>query len=517
MKRLTIAACALSLVTAACGTTVPYARGGGPYAGGSGQGLGPLGSGSGAIAGSTRSGIQGFNPATGAAGGGPGVGQQASGAGSSSAGAGSAGGGGVAPGASTSSPIATSGPGWDAHNVYIGVPTENDASQVISTIGISFNPGNEDDDANSIVNYINAHGGVLGRKIVPVFHDNSTPSIESDPDTVAQQNCAYFAQDHRVAEVVNFLPAIFIAGCLQTQHVPDVEASSVIFDSQYYSRYGPDLWTTVFPNVDILAPSLVNQLSAEHYFSPWNTATGSAGGGPVKVGILEPDSPVGRDLAGRLVAQLRSFNYDVVSPFFYTDSAQSYGSQMSSAVLQFAAAGVTHVISIPPVAAALLFFSQSAESQHYRPRYAMTSYTLPSQAAGDLPAGQINGALGIGWFPGDDVAMAQAPPPDPAAVTCNAALKQAGVDYTTELELGNAWAFCDAVTLFVDAAEAGGGFGAGSISSGMAVAGAHFAPAATFGSGLSDQDHALPGEVRDLAYTKACSCFEYIGPPQPMN
>lgn len=419
-------------------------------------------------------------------------------------------------GAGTATVGAVTGAGWNAKDVYIGFPTENDISTAAGALGVSLNPGSEDNDVNAVVNWFNARGGVLGRRIVPVFHDNSTADIESNPNAVSQANCTYFTQDQPVTEVVNFVASIFLAGCLQQHRVPDIEGSTNVFDTQAYTQYGPFLYTSLFPNVDVVAPSLVDQLQAEHYFTGWNTALGEAGTARVKVGILEPDTAVGKDIAAKLSGRLQALHEDVASTFLYDDSAQSYGSEMDSAVLQFGAAGVTHVINIPPINAALLFFSEAAESQHYRPRYAMTSYSWPNQAQGDMPAAQVNGAMGIGWFPGVDVGNAQAPAPGAAEQACDSDFKQANVNNTNPLAIGYALALCDDITLFVQAADASGGFSPVALAAGIAQVGPHFSPAATFESVLSSSNHFLPGAVRDLAYFVSCKCFEYTGPPMPM-
>ena len=48
-------------------------------------------------------------------------------------------------------------------------------------------------------------------------------------------------------------------------------------------------------------------------------------------------------------------------------------SEFQSAVLKFKAAGVDHVMVTPDNGDAAIFFTQVAESQGYRPRYAMTT------------------------------------------------------------------------------------------------------------------------------------------------
>lgn len=411
--------------------------------------------------------------------------------------------------------IPATGPGWDKQNVYIGVTTEKDAADAFHVLGISFDPGDETAMFNAAIAYLNARGGLYGRKLVPLFHDNSTVSIESNPDAVAQTNCTYYSQDHRVTLVINELPAINLPPCLQKAKVPDFEASSVLFTRNTYSKYGPYLWTTLEPAADVMGSDYVSRSVAMGFFNGWNTTNGTAGKAPVKVGIFEPDTDEGRALTTTLTSGLKARGITVGASFAYDDAPQSYGGQMRAAVLKFKAAGVTHVMNIPPLAGAELFFLQAARSQHYQPRYALTTYSLPSQAGGDAPAGQLNGAMGIGWSPGVDVPTAQKP--NAAAATCDATMHKYGVDTTTPFKAGNARATCDVVNLFVAAATAGGGLDAPSIARGMAIVGPSYRPGSTFSSALSETNHWLPGGARDLAYNETCKCFSYISPVNPIT
>ncbi|HWA65750.1 MAG TPA: hypothetical protein VG899_05200 [Mycobacteriales bacterium] len=423
------------------------------------------------------------------------------------------------PSATASNPtMPASGPGWNEKDVFVGVPTENDASSAIAGLGLSFNPGNAAHDVAAEVKALNAAGGVLGHQIVPVYHDNSTASIESNAAVVANQNCTYFSQDRRVAEVINGLSDLALPPCFAPLHIPDVEVGSVIDGTADYQKYGPYLWTTEFPNVDQLADVEVDQLYAEGYFGKWNPHTSSAlGGGPVKVGILEPATATGSELTARLAKDVAAKGIQVAQTFAYTDSALSYSGQMAAAELRFAAAGVTHVINIPPVAAAMLFFIDTAQAQGYHFRYAFTSYDLPNQAVADLPHAQLAGAMGVGFDPGYDAIPAVTPKPNAAATACDRTQRRAGVANSTPLEIGNARDYCDALNLFVQAATAGGGFTADDIAAGMASVGRRFVPGGAFGSKLSASDHSMPAYVRDLFWTPSCTCFAYRGGLHPMG
>lgn len=73
------------------------------------------------------------------------------------------------------------------HHIYIGATSEPDAGTVGHDLGAaSLNYGNQDSYLNAMVAYINSHGGLFGRTLVPVVYDVS--SVEHT-NTSAQAAC----------------------------------------------------------------------------------------------------------------------------------------------------------------------------------------------------------------------------------------------------------------------------------------------------------------------------------------
>src|SRR5205085_1607631 len=70
--------------------------------------------------------------------------------------------------------------------------------------------------------------------------------------------------------------------------------------------------------------------------------------------------------------------------------------QLQSAVLQFRSQQVDHVMFTPDGGNATLLFSEVAENQGYRPRYAMNSDNLP-ELWYQVPPAQRPGALNISF------------------------------------------------------------------------------------------------------------------------
>jgi ABC-type branched-subunit amino acid transport system substrate-binding protein len=424
------------------------------------------------------------------------------------------GGGGQPPGSPAGIPA--KGVGWDARSIYIGIPTGEDVHQYAGSLGISFDPGSLEADAKAVIADLNAKGGLFGRRLVPVFHDNATSDLVANPDAAAQRNCTAFTEDRPVVAVFNAVPNIDTENwhaCLQQHSTPLLNGSSSLYDTTSFRQYGPYVWNTLEPNMSTFVPGWVTHLQRLSYFAKWDTRAGGPGSAPAKVGILMPDTRVSQRLAHVMKARLNQLGLPTVE-YAYQDAVSSYGGDMSAAVLRFNSSGVTHVLSIPPIAAAKLVFMQTAEQQRYRPRYGMSSVDNPTAFVSNAPGAQLSGALGSGWLPGVDVDTAHDPGQTPAQRECSAIFKRAGLSFAGDgrrTALMLAFDACTSLKLLVAAARSAGGLAPVSLANGIASIGSGFPTAQTFHSGLSSTSPAMPDEVRDLVYMPSCGCFAYRG------
>ena len=411
-----------------------------------------------------------------------------------------------------------SGPGWDAHNIYVGFTSEEDLSTVLKGFAISFNPGSIQADVKAIAAHLNAHGGILGRKLVPVFRDH--PSSES-PETAAGATCAAFTQDRRVAAVVNAVapaetPAFL--ECFRHKGTPLISTGYSTYDEKAYRQYGPYLVTNVVPSMTAFVPGFVPMLKSAGYLGGWDTLQAKPSRAPVVVGLLEPDTPAGHSAAQLQTTAFTKAGVKTTS-FFYKEDVSSYSTDMQAAVLAFKQAGVTHITDITNTATGVLIFAQTANQQQYFPRYAMTSWLLPATAASVFAQGglskQLTGAVGVGWTPGGDVEDAKDPGATSAQAACNAIMIEAGIDYRAS---GNrtaryvSWALCDAVNLISRSMTTANGLSAAAVRDGISSSGRTFAPAATFASGIGATTSWVPSTFRTLLYDTGCTCFSYTGP-----
>jgi hypothetical protein len=410
-----------------------------------------------------------------------------------------------APGSALSAEgLPVAGRGFDAQHVYVGFPTNNDVNQAAGALGLgALNFGDQNAIIDAVVAAANARGGLLGRQVVAIKHDLRTADLQTDPANAAESTCTALTQDRKVVAVVNVVAAIDVQAfysCLAKRDTPVMSAGFTSVDDPFLASFAPYLTKLTAASWTKLLPVWVDRLAAQKYFSSWDTVRGAAGAAPVKVGLLypsvQPQQRVFADLHRRLVARGLTV---VPDEQYAVASLQEEGAAMSSAVLRFGAAGVTHVLASD---SDVLLFMQAADKQQYHPRYGLTSYLAPAAALQAIvPASQLNGAIGIGWLPVSDVDAAHAPGPvGPGETVCRRVLAKAGVDITDAGARTIAFAECDGVNLVVAAVTSGGGFGGARFKAGRGRAGGSFASALVWRSALSASRADLPGAVRDLVF-----------------
>src|SRR5581483_100242 len=97
----------------------------------------------------------------------------------------------------TAGPVATAAPVAPGGAIEIGIPYLDSSQTNAFTGGVGKNLQNVDTKAvyQAVITKVNAAGGILGRKIVPVY---LSLSVNATVAQLAQQTCTYFTQDHKV-------------------------------------------------------------------------------------------------------------------------------------------------------------------------------------------------------------------------------------------------------------------------------------------------------------------------------
>jgi hypothetical protein len=407
--------------------------------------------------------------------------------------------------------LPTTGRGWTKDKVYIGVTEIRDQATASSSVGLkAIATGDQEIQARAVADYLNARGGLFGRKIVMVFDNHATADIAAQQSVEAQKSCTKFTQDSPVVAVINTQTTIETQGyrtCLAKAGIPLFGVSISVMDDQVLKASNGLYFPVIVPTWDRFASFFVDRLKALSYFSPWDADNGRPGRAPVKIGAYIRDDPASERVYQLAAKAFAAAGHQPVSVFRYSSHQEA-----SNAVLQFRTAGVTHLFGLDHL---LFIFATQAESQRYRPRYALHS----SNAMGLLmeenaPQAQNVGALGVGTAPSIDV-VGNAGDITPASKLCRDIMRRGGETYNDGgLPETFAFGLCDAIRAAVQGFAAGGGLTGESLRTGIRAIGPTFAPAVTFASGLTATSNVFPAAARDIGYRLECRCYRYLSPPR---
>lgn len=400
---------------------------------------------------------------------------------------------------STAASIPTSGKGWDATHLYIGISTSDDAHSVAVSSGASgVDPGDIRGWTAAIVADLNRSGGLFGRQVVPYFHDEPLSRQSADPNGTAAASCVAYTQDRPVVGVIDFnLTSPALLPCLTKAGVPLLGLAPVTFDDYDYHHNNATLFQPGQASYSQIVRPWVLSLVKNGYFSSG-----------ARVGILYNDSPAGGRLEAQLKRELTSSGVSVASEFRHSDDVSRISAEMASAVLQFRGANVDRVLLTDGLSG--IMFPKQAESQQYRPRYSVTSAISPNLLAQNAGT-QFKDAVGIGWMPGIDVpADAEAGYLNADTARCTQLLQRAGHPAGAG---GNRWvprALCDAFWSLKAVTALGGGFDAAAILRGFNALGARVGSTNTFSQRFAAQRHYGAASSLDLKYVDSCACFHYV-------
>jgi hypothetical protein len=491
----------------ACGTTVPQAERtalGGDSGNGSGSGIGasaaPMGPTDGLGA-----------PAAGpAAGSGAGAGGLLTGSGGDPGGSVAA----PTPGQATVGPgqapgraggpsvpsAGRSGFGFTATEIKVGVSISSDANAALSAFGangVSFPDGKG--LANTYINYLNKTGGIAGRKVKPVFYDYKAGGNVETSDAEA---CATWTQDDHVVGALGVRAGTTgtndaLTPCLTKAGVPWMSGEG---DRKKFNQYPSTLYAPSIINLTRLEKAIVDGLAADGFFTP-----------SAKIGVMYQDNlEMKRAVDEGLVPALRAHGLSL----FKRAATGNAFTESSNIELQFATAGVTHVLFVAPGGAAPWQFMQSASQNQHHYRYGVSSDDYPSVVLEQLaPKDQLATTSGFGYRPVGDVSASQAPPPTKGLAACLKVFRDAGYD-TSGATSQLAMAFlCDAMQLLRAGWTGQTQLSTASLRVGVEQLGRSFAVARAFVARFEPRRlHDGAAAYRMLHFGSSCSCFQYFGP-----
>lgn len=428
----------------------------------------------------------------GGGGGASGAGAPATGAAGSGSGSVTQGGTGAPGGASPSSgPLTDSDQGVTATTIKLGVVLLD--IEALKSLGFGqprFSPAEQQQAAQTYIDGINARGGILGRKVVPVYA--TLNALDSNGNQSAGAVCSRLAEDEKVFAVIGFLND---AGeCLTQQFgIPAFNDSGRIQESYTKSR-----------NFMISPYAFTERTGAN-----WGDLAARSGLLEDRtLGTLYADNVQEVRPEAALVSALGQAGHDVaVRGKLSADTASAAG-QMSLVVREMQTAGVDTVFLATNFVYALQFVN-TAQNQGFTPQYVVSD--LGSMTAegllGSMPS-SFNGAVGFTQTTSAEKENAQ-------DSSCRAEFnKTTGEDAKAGGDSASVRMFCLWTRVFATAAERAGtqltraGLvaavqGLGRIPLPMALGGSYAAGKTDFADYL-----------RPVRFDSSCRCYRSAGAAQ---
>ena len=406
------------------------------------------------------------------------------------------------------------GPGITADTITLGVHLTTELTAAFAAVGAEQSSATTDERliAQTFIDHLNAEGGIAGRQIVPVFHE--TNPADGTFASQAQAACATFTEDNQVFAVLSSSVggSDAMLACLAPKSTPLVEGNFWVFDETYFRENRGLLYQPGRMMADRWVRAYVDGLERAGYL-----AEGRQG-----LGLLRFDHPVFVRMADNVLKpRLAELGYELTdeveiqSPRGLSDFG-SMAAELNSAVTRFRLSGVTHVMMLENAGIMPFFLFDQAESQGYRPRYALSSSDVPATQARQGDPNQLQGSVAIGWMTsaadqyGEDVQSQSA-----LADRCEAIMEAAGLTGGGFYDLPR----CDALHLLRAALDRAPALTASGLLAGVEALGESYGGAIAgegrtrFGPGRYDG----PDVVRQLDYDLACECYVYNGPFVPVS
>lgn len=399
--------------------------------------------------------------------------------------------------------------------IQIGIGITTNAGAVSKQFGYNLDFGNNKAQAQAVVDDINLHGGLDGRKIVPVFHVYD--GADTSPTSVKEQAaCQDYTVDHDVLAVAGALSATTdtLLPCLNKAGVPFVAgAAAALYDQKTFDQLPYLVAPSMFGGTRMFKVFL-DDLLAQGWFGKWGSFPS------VKVGVLyhEKYSPHKRLVDDAIKPELKRLGHPLAMEFSYSADQSQQVSDIQNAVLQFKAANISQVFFVAPGGGAPLLFMQAAENQLYRPRYALNTYDSPGGfVQGKAPPAQLTGTLGIGWVPLQDVDGARDDISSKISgyARCDALMRKAGVDMSNRTTAYAAGQYCDTIYFLAKIAVQASRWTGRGLMDQVSVGGSSFLPAMTFASRFPPGVRDGASAYRRLRFDDSCNCFAYVGSMRP--
>lgn len=350
--------------------------------------------------------------------------------------------------------------------------------------------------AKAVVDWINAHGGAGGRAVKLAPHAVDLAALNNgESASEIEKNCTAWTQDtHPVIATLRFNHPDLIR-CLGTKGVPTIGGAAVAPESSYRN----------FPYFHAAQASYDHgAVTAVRAFSSTRFLTRDS-----KVGVVVQKDNIVNGTRDALLAALKAHGI----PFEVFEASASNiaeGAQgVAAAVLKFRTDDVTHVMFVSYGGGAGYLFMNAAESQQYRPNYALTTADSPALLAANSPPAQLANAKMLGWLPGEansEQARVLSGWNDTGRL-CVSILRKAGVAFTTPTVGLNALSVCDQLLTVRAILNRTDDISVAGVRSGVARLGSSYQSPRAFRTVLGPRRSAGAAHSRYLSFDASCRCW----------
>jgi len=408
-------------------------------------------------------------------------------------------------------PAATHGVTDDTIEIGIATIDAQAASSAVEGVG-----GNGDalpqgtsytGSAQAVIDYINQHGGIAGRKIVPVFYhvDASNAQTRSGRSQEQESACALWTQDHHVFAMLGWVAAANLdcATRSNTLFLADfLDGGQVSMSASMLENYSPVWYAPNGVTAERRDRNLVEAMFAAGWFSD-----------DARVGILVEDHEGSRDgVTHGMLPALRAHGIDPVQ-IVYPDGIEA---PWQNYVLQLQQEGITHVLfsQSEPNAYTVSLAQTAAEAQQYRPKWAVATDLFPRALVPlGAPASQLRNTTGMGWIPALDTTAEDAPS-SPNGAACTEIANTSGQPYAS--------IYCDGLFFLQFLAEHAKELTPAGLRAAVADLGSTYQSAQTL-EGMTSFEadrHDGASSYRVFTFDDTCGdsgCFVYSGPETPFS
>lgn len=401
-------------------------------------------------------------------------------------------------GSSTTGLVQSPGLKGDLTVSYVNVTGFDQLGQVVVVKTAS--TGNAVAQTTALAGYVNAHGGIGGRKLKTVVHDyNAMQASEVNDNNLC---AAITGTDKAFMAVLHGQIHYSARDCYAAKKVLAFEGAAYGFGKSFYDAHQPSLWSPSYADYDESSRALVATIKARNWLK-----------GETKVGLVLWDDKPYHDVADKtLVPALKALGVEVVQASVSNADIGSIEDGIHTAAQTMVVNGADHLVFLGSAPLQPFFVQQNQQQSSFV--YALTSFDVPRYMAGNFPK-NMAGAIGIGFSPVDDVVDAQhAFPQAGTEADCVAIYKAAGIAiparYSSDFNSKQAMSYCESTLLLKKVADTiPNNLTEAAWTAAAQKLGTSYQAAQTFGTSYSSSKHTGAAYYREITYSADCTCMTY--------